>query len=150
MSRRSRRSRGQALAEFALIVPIFLLIVFAIIDLGRYVFTANALSNSAREAARTGSVGTRPSECAGMTREACAGAIATSHAWGLPAESLETPVVTCERWTGGGLGPAPGSCRSGDLLTVSVSTDFSFLTPLAGQFVGPFRVTGASSVTVQQ
>ena len=79
--------RGQALAEFALVVPIFLVFVFAIIDFGRYVYTANTLSNSAREAARIGSVGARPTECSGLSRQACVERIARDRSWGLPGPS---------------------------------------------------------------
>ena len=35
-------SRGQALVEFALVLPIFAIMLFGIIDFGRYVFTANS------------------------------------------------------------------------------------------------------------
>lgn len=52
MSTRRRRGRGQALAEFALVVPIFLLIMVSIFDLGRAVFAYNTLTNAAREGAR--------------------------------------------------------------------------------------------------
>jgi Flp pilus assembly protein TadG len=48
----SARSRGQALAEFALVFPIFLLILFSIIDFGRYVYYVQILNNAAREGAR--------------------------------------------------------------------------------------------------
>jgi Flp pilus assembly protein TadG len=54
-SRRStpRRARhGQALVEFALVIPIFLLVLVAIFDLGRAVFAYNTLTNAAREGAR--------------------------------------------------------------------------------------------------
>lgn len=50
--RRTARSRGQALAEFALVAPIFFLILFGIIDFGRYVYYVQVLSNAAREGAR--------------------------------------------------------------------------------------------------
>jgi hypothetical protein len=46
------RSRGQGLLEFALILPIFLLVFIALFDLGRAVFTFNTLTNAAREGAR--------------------------------------------------------------------------------------------------
>jgi len=53
MVRRMRsRDRGQALTEFALIVPLFLLMMVAIFDLGRAVFAYNTLTNAAREGAR--------------------------------------------------------------------------------------------------
>ena len=44
-----RKTRGQAMVEFALVLPIFAILLFGIIDIGRYVYTANALSNGARE-----------------------------------------------------------------------------------------------------
>src|SRR3954465_9652888 len=47
------RGSGQALVEFALILPFIVLVVFALFDLGRAVFTYNTLSQSARAAART-------------------------------------------------------------------------------------------------
>lgn len=46
------RWRGQALAEFALVIPIFLVMLFAIVDLGRVVWASNAVAHGAREAAR--------------------------------------------------------------------------------------------------
>ena len=46
------RQRGQALAEFALVAPIFFLLLFAIIDFGRYVYYVQILNNAAREGAR--------------------------------------------------------------------------------------------------
>jgi len=52
MSRRHRAGRGQALVEFALVIPIFLLILIAIFDLGRGVFAYNSITNAAREGAR--------------------------------------------------------------------------------------------------
>jgi Flp pilus assembly protein TadG len=49
---RAGRSRGQALMEFALVIPIFLLVVVALFDMGRAVFAYNTLTNAAREGAR--------------------------------------------------------------------------------------------------
>lgn len=51
MSRR-HRSTGQALAEFALIAPIFFLLLFAIIEGGRFVFYYEMLNSATREGAR--------------------------------------------------------------------------------------------------
>ena len=55
MSRR-RRSRGQGLVEFAVVLPIIVLGLFAILDLGRGVFTYNALAQAARQGSRTAMV----------------------------------------------------------------------------------------------
>jgi len=50
---RSRR-KGQALVEFALVLPVFIMMLFGLIDGGRYVFMNNVLSQAAREGARVG------------------------------------------------------------------------------------------------
>lgn len=54
--RRSRSRRrpagGQALVEFAMVAPLFLVLLISIFDFGRVVWARNALENSAREAAR--------------------------------------------------------------------------------------------------
>ncbi len=51
-ARRRPRRRGQALVEFALVIPIFLLLLVALFDLGRAVFAYNTLTNAAREGVR--------------------------------------------------------------------------------------------------
>jgi Flp pilus assembly protein TadG len=50
--RGASRSGGQALVEFALVIPIFLLVLVALFDAGRAVFSYNTLTNAAREGAR--------------------------------------------------------------------------------------------------
>jgi hypothetical protein len=49
---RACRPRGQALAEFAMVIPVFLLCLYGIIEFGRYVYTVQILNNAAREGAR--------------------------------------------------------------------------------------------------
>ena len=54
MTRTTKRNerRGQALVEFALVVPVFLLVVLGLFDLGRAVFYYSTISNASREAVR--------------------------------------------------------------------------------------------------
>lgn len=47
-----RGERGQGLVEFVVVIPIFLLMVFAIFDVGRVILANNALAAAAREGAR--------------------------------------------------------------------------------------------------
>ena len=49
---RARRSqRSQALVEFALVSPIFLLILFTAIDISRLLYAYSAISSAARDGA---------------------------------------------------------------------------------------------------
>src|SRR5439155_18067519 len=52
-----RNERGAVAVEFALIVPILLLLVLGMIDFGRLWFTQVSLSQAAREGARLESLG---------------------------------------------------------------------------------------------
>lgn len=67
MSRRVARRRppvGQALVETALVLPMFLMILFGIIGLGLGIFYHQQVTNAAREAARWAAVHSATSACA--------------------------------------------------------------------------------------
>lgn len=53
---RGRRERGQSLVETAVVLPILLLLVAAVVDFGRAFDAYIVLTNAAREGARFGSV----------------------------------------------------------------------------------------------
>lgn len=50
--RRTRRQRGQAMTEFALVALPFFFLLFSIIEFGRVVYSIQMLNNAAREGAR--------------------------------------------------------------------------------------------------
>jgi hypothetical protein len=54
--RLGRLDDGQGLAEFAIVLPIFLLIVFGMIDIGRVIWATDNITNAAREGARYASI----------------------------------------------------------------------------------------------
>lgn len=49
---RRPRSRGQAIVEFALVAPLFFIVLFAIIEAGRFMLYYQTLNNATREGAR--------------------------------------------------------------------------------------------------
>ena len=53
---RRGKTAGQTLVEFALVIPVFMLILFGLIDGGRLIYTDTTLSQAAREGSRVGSV----------------------------------------------------------------------------------------------
>jgi Flp pilus assembly protein TadG len=77
MSRRlpatPRRERAAAAVEFALVLPILLLLLGGIIDYGRFFFTQLQLTNAAREGARAGIAGSSPLQI--TTRMTTAGGV---------------------------------------------------------------------------
>ncbi|HEX2979484.1 MAG TPA: TadE/TadG family type IV pilus assembly protein, partial [Anaerolineaceae bacterium] len=57
---------GQGLVEFALVIPIFLLMTFGAVEGGRYMYFQNSVASASREAARYGSAEANLSDCAGI------------------------------------------------------------------------------------
>jgi Flp pilus assembly protein TadG len=51
-----RHQRGQALVEFAFVLPIIVLLIAAFIEVGRAVFAWNTIANAARQGARVAAV----------------------------------------------------------------------------------------------
>ncbi len=68
MIRRKKDRPGQALVEFALVFPMFLIVLFSIISFGLYVFYNQQLANAAREAARYAAVHSSTSQCPTVSR----------------------------------------------------------------------------------
>ena len=89
--RRRQRSRGQALVEFALALPIFLMLMMAVFDLGRAIYMYNGVAEAARELARVTSVYPGTPGALGSTTQTAA-VLATQKAL-IP--SLGNPTFTC-------------------------------------------------------
>jgi hypothetical protein len=151
LHRRGRRSRGQAMVEFALIAPIFFVILFGIIDMARYVYTLNALQQVAREAARVGSVPIRPAECTGLGRSACVKLIAVGRATAVPITTSQV-TVSCERIEADGtvsvVADIDGDCWASDMIVVNIQTNFTLVTPLIAQFINQVGLSGEARMTV--
>jgi hypothetical protein len=64
----ARTARGQALVEFALVFPMFMLVLLSIIVFGLYVFYNQQLENSAREAARYAATHSASAQCPTVSR----------------------------------------------------------------------------------
>jgi Flp pilus assembly protein TadG len=115
---RSRRecSRGQSLVEFALVVPLFLVIVMGIADFGLGLKTWISMTNSAREAARYAAVNC----AAGTASDSDVQQRALDSATTL---GLITSEVTVENCTAG---------ASSESVVVTIEHDYELITPLGG------------------
>jgi hypothetical protein len=138
--RSTRRRNGQGLAEFALVFPIFILLLMAMIDLGRAVFAYNTITNSAREAARLAIVNQIPADVTERAEDMSTSlAITTNLAWARPDGS------SCDGTPGDPFDPVVIGC----IVTVEVVTDFQPITPVAGTIIGPITMTAESQIGVE-
>ena len=116
---RRKRSRGQALVEFALILPVFMLVMLIAIDFGRLFFTYIQVNNAAREGAAYGAG--NPTSTTGITSRAQQ----ETNAQGQRGENPITVTAVCADPSGialpGGCADAPGGNGTGNSITVGVS-----------------------------
>lgn len=132
------RSRGQGLAEFALVLPILILSLLIVLDFGRLFFSYVTLTNATRIAANYGS--TDPKAFTGTPVNT------TTYNATL---ARETAGLNCPiRPDAGGHNPPiptyPGGSALGSYSVVTMTCDFSLMTPLMNIFFGgalPISVT---------
>lgn len=123
--RRGRRRReGQSLVEFAVVLPVFMLILAGIIDFGMGLYSQMTVINAAREGARLGVV--QPGDLPAI--EARVEAMAA----GLDASQLTVPAPACLRPSGSSFVTCTGTqWVSGDAVVVEVEYDYRMIWPLA-------------------
>jgi Flp pilus assembly protein TadG len=138
--RRRQRSRGQALVEFALALPIFLMMMMAVFDLGRAIYMYNGVAEAARELARVTSVhagtplGTGPETAA---------VLATQKAL-IP--SLGDPTFTCVDIDGSSI---TDTCVAGMQVKVVIQAPYQPVTPVLSM-VGNILLASSSTFSIQQ
>jgi Flp pilus assembly protein TadG len=135
-----RRDRGQALVEFAVVFPVFALLLFGLVDIGRLVYVNNAIAEGAREAARWGAVQSRSNTTTGR---ASIGDHAEASMAAVPAATI---TVTCSDR----VGATRTTCVTNNFLTVQVTTTVELFTPVIAQIVGSQTVTSTAKVVVNQ
>ncbi|HLA15932.1 MAG TPA: TadE family protein [Candidatus Limnocylindrales bacterium] len=140
-SDRGRRDqRGQAIAEFALTVGIFIVLLIGALDLGRGVYIFNGVSEAAREIARTTSI--FPGGATLGSSSETAAVVATQQ--GL-VPGLSAPLYDCIDIAGTS---QSGTCSGGKWVRVSVSAPYQPATPLLAIF-GAMTFASTSSAEVQ-
>lgn len=69
----TRDPRGQSLVEFAIVIPIFILVLLGLFDIGRAVWNYSTVANAAREATRVAVVNQNPAAVRDAAKQAGAG-----------------------------------------------------------------------------
>jgi Flp pilus assembly protein TadG len=128
MEDRRRRSRGQSLVEFAIVFPIFILVLFGLIEFSFMLYSQMTVSNAAREAARVSVVD--PDACS-IPDLAKATAMAS-------ATGLNTTYLVVN-----GSVPGCAKAKQGDIVTVTVNYTYHTFFPLF------FGATFPESQTIQ-
>jgi hypothetical protein len=166
VGRRAERRKGQTLVEFALVLPIFLLMLFGVIDGGRYVFVNSTLSNAAREGARLGSVeaswrGSKDPSCGTAGGPVCPAnnGVLLQHVRDAanrqmaPFGTVDNVYMSCVSAagappTGAWTGSTCGANSSGGYISVRVAYTWQALTPMVGNVMGDITSSASSTVFI--
>jgi Flp pilus assembly protein TadG len=116
MMRLLKNQKGQALVEFAVILPLLLLLIMGIIEFGLMLNSYLTVRNVSREGARAGIVGSTNAEIENTI-------ISTS-------PNLEESKLTIN------ITPAEGSRKSGDTLTVQLTYKYELIVPIISSLLG--------------
>ena len=161
-----RKGRGQSLVEFALVIPIFLLMLFGLIDVGRLVYLNSTLSQAAREGARLGSVeaswlgGTDPA-CGAAGGPVCPANVAVlrthvteaANRMITPFGAVENVYTRCDAATAT---PPTGewtttTCSDrapGDRVSVRVTYTFTAITPVISNLLGARAISASATMVI--
>jgi hypothetical protein len=167
--RDGQRTRGQSLVEFALVLPIFLLLLFGVIDAGRMVYLHTVLSQAAREGARVASVEaswigetspgcgtTNGPTCPTNTGAMYADVLQAANRMVQPFASLTASQIDVQCDPSGGAptgnwtaSDCPAANRdSGDVASVRVVSDFTAVTPIISRILGTVPMSASASMVI--
>ncbi|WP_077328394.1 TadE/TadG family type IV pilus assembly protein [Virgibacillus siamensis] len=126
-----KKEDGQSLVEFALVIPILLLLLVGIFDFGRIMFSYLELEMVSQETVRKAGLGAGDSEIISYALDANHYSLV---------DSSRVNVVS--------ISPDEGARDSGDYVTVTLSYPVQFLRVL-GDLSIPFTVESSSTIRVE-
>lgn len=130
-----RSERGQGIAEFAVIFPIFAIFVFLMIDGGLLMGRYNVVNQSAREGSRLGAAGATEQEIVARVKAQAQGLLDDVPANGNCGASGD---MICVQWLDVDDGPVDRDAGEvGSTVRVRVRYEYDLITPLAsGSILG--------------
>lgn len=131
MRRRHESRSGQSLTEFALILPVFLLVLIGLLDIGRAIYAYNTVANAARTAARVAIVDQDPVT---VEKSAVDNAAGLGLQWTPGVGSSDVDFASC----------AVQYCQA----SVTVTWDFDPITPLIGDLFNP-TISSTASMPIE-
>ncbi len=125
-----KNERGQALTEFALVLPLILILVCGMFDFGRIMYTHMSLNIISQEAVRLGALGDNDEVIIQFTEDHFT-----------VGDSSELTVQ---------VSPDDSQRKSGDYITVSIEYPINYVTPLISSiFPSPYVVNTSSTIRVE-
>jgi Flp pilus assembly protein TadG len=139
LKRRTQES-GQTLVEFALILPLLILVLVGVMDFSRAIYANNTIQNAAREAVRVAIV---DQNVAVIEAEAIRQAVAL----GLDATDVDVRFLEPDYTNAAPCNTTP---RTGCIVEVEVRYQYTAATPVVGTIVGIIDLVGSSRQPIER
>jgi Flp pilus assembly protein TadG len=149
---RLREKRGVVAVEFALVLPLFVLLVFAIMDFGWYFFVQNTIQYATREGVRLALVGGTLKDSQGNTMTRVASIvqkIKDNAKMAVNPAKLTISIfpVNSDYSDPTGWAGTQDAGDPGDYMRVRTTYTYNFLTPLIGRFFTGSRINVEAEAT---
>ncbi len=146
ISRRPRGERGAVAVEFALIVPLLMLLVFGIMEFGYMLNRDTVVSNASRDGARVASLGGQYTEImTSITQElAQSGIPTTAPATVITIDCLK-PDGTIPCNVAGNPATYNSLAASGATAIISVTYNYAWITPVISSIMGTSTSLGQTT-----
>lgn len=150
VTRRSRRGtpRGQTLVEFALVLPVLMLVVLGIFDLGRGVYAYNTVANAARTGARIAAVNQLP-DSPDCSNDRPIINVADPH-WSIRRCAAQAAVSLGIEPDDVNVDYACDSKYVGCIAQVTVHYRFTAITPVISRIVGSIKMDSTSEMPIER
>ncbi|GAA0182623.1 hypothetical protein SH2C18_49690 [Clostridium sediminicola] len=125
-----KKRKGQAMVELALVIPILLLILCAIIDFGRILYASIHLNMITQEAVRMGGLGKSDYEIVEFIDQKVDL---------VDKDKIQTNIT-----------PSDLQRSSGDYVTLNITYEVKYITPIINIFIPtPFEINTQSTIRVE-
>jgi Flp pilus assembly protein TadG len=145
------RERGQGLVEFALVLPLLVLLMLGLFDAGRLVLSYSELSNASRVGARVAMVNqSQDSTCTGSVQTYKCAAADLTVSMGLAAADIAT--AEFEDRDGNIVSPEADICSQFGRCsaTVTVAYTYSPITPIIGSLIGDIELQAKTTMQLER
>ena len=142
-SRGSRNlQRGAAALEFAIVLPVLILLLVGVVDFGMVMGAQAQVSNAAREGARAGALTGLQPQAVGAVTAAIAGMPGATKA------GTQT-TVTCTTPAGSACSLTDSTSDTGSMITVKVTYVHTWLSPVILGFSPTITLSGVSYMRIE-
>ncbi len=144
-NQRLRCERGQTLVEFALLVPVLLLLIFGAIEFGRVFHATHVITSAAREGARAAAVHKGNTEIADKVKDAASSLVDPSNviikdnsAYQNTQPAVNQVIFTIDKYD--------LSQRDVGEVTIKIKTKIKIIVPIINSILGNEKVISSEAV----